>query len=144
VIGLALLTVLAGEVDAGAVGRLVAAQKGHAVVLNFWATWCAPCVKEFPELIALAAQRKDVVFLSVSIDDKDSRGELEAFVTKHHPPFPVYAKAAGDDQAFIDGVDPEWSGVVPVTLVFDPAGKRVALLQGEHTRADIEKAVGIK
>ena len=138
---LLLAAVLAGQVDGPAVGRAVAAHRGRPVVLTLWATWCEPCMKEFPDLVALARERKDVAFLSVSIDEPSDRKVLEDFVAARRPPFPVYARAAGPDEPFIDGVDREWSGVVPATLVYDREGKRVALLQGEHTRADIEKAL---
>lgn len=121
--------------------RLIASHRGRPVVLNLWATWCEPCVREFPALMALARARKDVFFLSVSIDDEEERPGLVAFVAGRRPPFPVYVRKPGPDDAFIDGIDPEWSGVVPATLVFDRHGKRVALLHGEHSRADIEKAL---
>lgn len=140
---LLLAATLAGEIDAAGLKRLVAAHKGRPVVVSFWATWCEPCIKEFPDLMALARERPDVAVVSVSIDDREGRGALEAFVAKHQPPFPVYARAPGDDQAFIDDVDPEWSGVVPATLVFGPDGRRTMLLQGEHSRAEIEKGMSV-
>ena len=133
--------VLAGQLDAAGVGRAVASHRGRPVVLTLWATWCDPCVKEFPDLMALARERRDVAFVSVSIDEPTDRPALEAFVGRRKPPFPVYMRTAGPDDAFIDGVDREWSGVVPATLVYDREGRRVALLQGEHTRGDIEKAL---
>lgn len=43
--------------------------KGKLVLLNFWATWCAPCKIEFPQMLELAANDKDIVFLAVSIDE---------------------------------------------------------------------------
>jgi thiol-disulfide isomerase/thioredoxin len=136
-----LAAVLAGQLDAAGVGRAVAAHRGRPVVLTLWATWCEPCVKEFPSLAALARERKDVAFVSVSIDEPSDRKTVEAFVSQRRPPFPVYLRAPGPDQAFIDGVDREWSGVVPATWVYDREGRRVALLQGEHSRADVEKAL---
>jgi hypothetical protein len=78
----------------------------------------------------------------VSIDEPGERAAVETFVARQRPPFPVFLKARGPDQAFIDAVDRDWSGVVPATLVFDREGRRSALLQGEHTRAQIEKAIG--
>jgi thiol-disulfide isomerase/thioredoxin len=141
VTALLLAAALAGQVDATGVHRAVAAQKGRPVLVNLWATWCAPCVEEFPALVALARDRKDVAVVSISIDDSSDRKAVETFVARQDPPFPVYLKANGDDEAFIDGVDREWSGVVPVTLIFDRSGKRVALLQGEHSKAEIEKAL---
>lgn len=140
-IALVLAGVLSGELDAPRLWRALDAYRGRPVVLSLWATWCKPCVEEFPVLIALARERKDVAVVSVSIDEKEDRGALETFVREKQPPFPVYAKAPGGDEAFINGVDPAWSGVVPATLVLGPDGKRLALIQGEHSRADIEKAL---
>lgn len=137
---LLLAGVLAGQVDAAGLSRALASYKGRPVIVNLWATWCSPCVREFPQLVALARERPDVAVVSVSIDE--DRVALEAFVAKHEPPFPVYAKTPGADEAFINGVDRDWSGVVPATLVLDRDGKRAALLQGEHSRADIERTLG--
>jgi thiol-disulfide isomerase/thioredoxin len=141
VTALLLAAALSGEIDAAGIHRALAAHKGRPVVLSLWATWCAPCVEEFPDLMAFARDHPGVSVLSVSIDDAQDRPALEAFVAERKPPFPVYAKAPGPDQAFIDGVDCEWSGVVPALVVFDRGGKRVALLQGERTREEIEMAL---
>ena len=140
-IALVLAGVLAGELDAPRLWRALDAYRGRPVVVSFWATWCKPCVEEFPVLMALARERKDLAVVSVSIDEKEDRGALEAFVREKGPPFPVYAKAPGDDEAFINGVDPAWSGVVPATLIVGPDGKRLALIQGEHSREEIERAI---
>lgn len=138
---LLLSSVLAGEVDAAAVHRLVAAQKGHPVLLNLWATWCAPCLAEFPELIRLAHDRPDLVIVSVSIDDASERAAAEKVVLKQKPPFPVYWKKPGEDEAFINGVDRRWSGSLPAVLIFDVDGRQTALLEGEHSRAELERAI---
>lgn len=140
-IALLLAAVLAGEVDAPALRKLIVERKGRPVVVSLWATWCEPCVKEFPELASLARRRSDVSFLSVSLDDQEDIPGLEAFVTQRQPPFPVYRKARGDDEAFIDALDAAWSGVIPATLVFTRDGKRAALLQGEHSMKEIERAI---
>lgn len=140
-IALVLAAALAGEVDAAALGKLVASHRGQPVVLTFWATWCAPCVKEFPELVSLARKRSDVAFVSVSIDDESDVPGIERIVAEGKPSFPVYRKADGRDNEFIEGVDKDWSGVVPATLVYDASGRRQALLQGEHSPAQIEKAL---
>jgi thiol-disulfide isomerase/thioredoxin len=144
VIAAALLLAAAASVpraDAPGVLKAVAAEKGKPVVLNFWATWCAPCVKEFPDLVALARDRKDVTVISVSIDDESEHPEVDAFVAKQKPSFRVYIKAPGKDEAFINGIDTKWSGSVPFTIVFDAAGKKAAQIEGEQTRAQLEKAL---
>jgi thiol-disulfide isomerase/thioredoxin len=132
---------VAGQVDAAGLKHVVAAHKGRPVVVSLWATWCAPCIKEFPELARLARERPELAIVSVSIDDPSDQDVLEKFVGEQRPPFPVYMKAPGPDEPFINGVDPEWSGVVPALVIFDTRGKRTALLQGERTRAEIEKAL---
>ncbi|HET7293000.1 MAG TPA: TlpA disulfide reductase family protein [Vicinamibacteria bacterium] len=138
---LLLLSSLAGEIDAPALRKLVLEHKGRPVVVSLWATWCEPCVKEFPELASLARRRPDVAFLSVSLDEQDDVAGLEAFVSRQRPPFPVFRKAPGKDDAFIDGLDAAWGGVIPATLVFGRDGRKAALLQGEHTMQAIERAV---
>ena len=132
---------LAGDLDAKGVHGAVQAKKGRPVVVNLWATWCAPCVAEFPGLVALAKERKDVAFISVTIDDPADRAAVETFLKKQQPTFPVYLKAAGSDEAFIAGIDEKWSGAVPLTLIYDATGKKTAQIEGEATRKSIEAAL---
>ncbi len=138
---LVLLSALAGEVDAVALRKLILERKGRPVVVSLWATWCEPCIKEFPELVALAQRRSDVAFLSISLDENEELPALEAFLARRRPPFPVYLKSRGNDDAFIDGLDAAWSGAIPATLVFSRDGRKAALLQGEHTMQAIEQAI---
>ncbi len=140
-IALLLLSALAGEVDAAALRKLIVERKGRPVVVSLWATWCEPCVKEFPELAALARRRTDVAFLSISLDEAEDLPAVEAFLDRRKPPFPVYRKGRGADDAFIESLDPAWSGAIPATLVFARDGRRAALLQGEHTMQAIERAI---
>jgi thiol-disulfide isomerase/thioredoxin len=141
-VSLSLLAIaLVGQLTADELHARVAQERGRAVVVNFWASWCEPCRKEFPVLSALARERGDVAWISVSIDDPSDRPAVEKLLREMAPPFPVYLKAAGPDQAFIDAVDPKWNGVVPMTLVFDAEGRRSALISGEHGRAQIERAL---
>lgn len=137
-------TLLAGDVDAQGLHRAVRAQRGRVVVVNLWATWCEPCVKEFPDFVALARDRRDVAVISVSIDDPGDRPAVLDFLKKQKPPFPVYMKADGNDEAFINGVDPKWSGAVPLTMIYDVSGKRIYFDEREVTRAELEKLLPVK
>ena len=104
--------------------QLVAAAKGEVVLINVWATWCGPCREEFPDLVRLQRdyrERKAQVWL-VSADDESDLAELKQFVAKRGVDFPIYLKAE-KDQEFINGLDPRWSGALPATFIFDPAGK---------------------
>ena len=55
--------------------------KGHAVVIHFWATWCAPCLQELPHLVNLARAKKEIIFLTVAVND--TRASLEIFFKQH-------------------------------------------------------------
>jgi thiol-disulfide isomerase/thioredoxin len=136
-----LAATLAGQLDSAGVLARVAQERGRPVVVNFWATWCAPCRKELPALAALARERPGVAWLSISIDDPADRPAVERLIVDLPGPLAVYLKAPGPDQAFIDGIDKKWSGVVPMTLIFDAQGVHRSRLTGEHGRAEIERAL---
>jgi thiol-disulfide isomerase/thioredoxin len=100
--------------------------QGKVLLVNFWATWCGPCVEEFPDLLRIAdGYRNDpgFKFLSVSTGHGDwstLRTETAAFLRARGYDVPVYADPQGAARAGLQGVDP---GVVPVTVLVDREGK---------------------
>jgi len=90
----------------------------HAiVVVNFWATWCGPCVVEIPHLNRLQQERPDVRIYGVSIDDAVLGREVFKFVDRHRIRYPVYVKErrSSEDpgQEWYENVD-----AIPITYVF--------------------------
>jgi thiol-disulfide isomerase/thioredoxin len=141
VTALLLAGVLAGTVTADDVHRLVAERRGTVVLLQLWASWCQPCVAEFPLLAQVAKERPGVQVVSVSVDDPQDLPTVEATIARLAPPFPVFAKAPGPDEPFINAVDKGWSGVLPALLIYDRDGRRARLLSGEQPAAEIARAV---
>lgn len=100
---------------------LAQTQNDTTYVINFWATWCAPCVKELPyfeKLHQVMADQKIKVIL-VSLDfRKDLESKLKPFLVQRQISASVAALVDSKQQLWIDKVDPNWSGAVPATLVY--------------------------
>lgn len=130
--------------DGPGLKRTVAAQKGKVTVVNLWATWCGPCVAEFPDLVQLhnKYRGKGLSFISVSIDDPEAKGQVVSFINKQKAAFPVYIRRTGDPEAFIRPLDKAWPGAVPVTYIFNKQGKLVGKpLVGSRSLAQFEAAI---
>lgn len=66
----------------------LAAQRGKWVLVNYWATWCVPCIKEMPDISAFVKGRKDVTAIGLAYEDSDPK-EIEAFLGKHPVSYPI-------------------------------------------------------
>ena len=130
-------------VNEAGIQKLLAAHKGKPLIVNFWATWCAPCREEMPALLALEKRlaAKGVKLLLISADEPGDDAKAAQFLTSVKAPSPWYIKRAANDDAFINSVDPKWSGALPATFVYDRSGKRVKTFIGEVEMKDIEAAV---
>lgn len=132
------------EISATTLREAIAGDEGHPVVLNAWATWCIPCRKEFPDLVALEKdlRSRGVRFRSVSVDTAEAyERQARPFLTKTGVTFPTWRKTDGDDEAFINALDPTWEGELPAVFLFDRQGKLVKRLSGEHDRDTLRREI---
>lgn len=130
-------------VDEASYAKMVAASKGKVLLVNFWATYCVPCRKEMPQLVALSAKYKarGLEFITVTADEPEQMKEAAAFLDKNKVPPPAYAKQAKDDDKFINMVDPKWSGALPASFLYDRRGRKVRSFFGEIKMAELEAAL---
>jgi thiol-disulfide isomerase/thioredoxin len=111
--------------------------KGRWVVVNFWATWCAPCVKEIPEIAAFAESAKAttaVIGVALDVDDKD---KTIAFARRVGLAYPL---VLGDDK-----IEKQFGGKMkglPTTVIYDPKGKRVYAKLGTVTQKSLAELTG--
>lgn len=107
-----------------------AALKGNVVVLNFWATWCQPCMSEIPELKQLAANSK-VKVVGIALD-QDGVKTVQPFVTSHQINYTVLV---GNEEVF-----QRFNGLgIPYTLLLDPSQRIVKIYRGPTTMATLEQ-----
>ena len=135
--GAALVPVTAADILA-----VVRRSESQAVLVNIWATWCQPCVEELPELLALRRDFRDRGFelLLVSADFDSELPQVRAFLAGQGIDFPTYFKSE-KDQAFINALSRDWSGALPASFLYGPAGELRQFWQGQTTRADLEQPI---
>lgn len=123
--------------------KMLAAQKGKVVLVDFWATWCVPCRKELPELAKLETKlkAKGLVLVPISADEPENEAAAREFLSKAGVKTQGYLKAPKDDDAFIRAIDAKWGGELPALVLYDKTGKKVQLWKGETTTAAIEAAI---
>ncbi|MSQ69158.1 MAG: TlpA family protein disulfide reductase [Gammaproteobacteria bacterium] len=118
--------------------RTLAQWRGQVLVVNFWATWCPPCLKEIPAFMELQRRlgKSGVQFLGVALD---GRSEVAAFVRQHELNYPTLA--GEEDVARYMQAQGNKIGALPFTLVFDRAGALRHTHQGEWPSAALEKVL---
>jgi thiol-disulfide isomerase/thioredoxin len=135
---------LAGELDAAGLREAVAREKGQVVLVNFWATWCVPCREEFPDLSRLQQRNRaaGLRVVGISTDFASQKAAIEKFLAERRPAFPNYRKkTGGDDQEFIEAVDPSWGGELPFSVLYDRSGKKVKVFSGKLPIAAAEREI---
>lgn len=122
--------------------QIIAASDSSAVLMNVWATWCIPCREEFPDLLQVFRDYRDrgLRLVLVSGDHRSQLSEVVSFLEEHGVDFPTYIKE-GKDMEFIDGLNPEWSGALPATFVYDGEGGLRSFWEGKASYETFEARV---
>ena len=98
--------------------KILRSTEKEILVVNFWATWCAPCVKELPYFESLYREKtanREIILVSLDFVEKIDR--VKSFVARKKIEAPVVLLDEIDYNSWIDKVDPSWEGAIPATLI---------------------------
>ncbi len=126
-------------IDAAGVAALRANGTKKYRLINLWATWCSPCVREFPDLVYLqrVLGMRPFELITISLDDPEHQNRVKSFLEKNHAATPAKLKkiaktegrkgnhylftGTGQDE-LTAALDPDWPGPLPHTIIVDPSG----------------------
>ncbi|MEP0270938.1 TlpA family protein disulfide reductase [Ekhidna sp.] len=114
--------------------------ESELTVFNFWATWCAPCIKELPYFDELESKNTNIKVYLVSIDFQNEVERVKKFVTKRALNSDVLFLDEKDPDTYMSKVSQEWSGAIPATLFVTDLGKTY-FHEKAFTKEELEKTV---
>lgn len=121
---------------------LIANRNGKILLLNIWATWCVPCREEFPDIIQLSKNFRDIEVVAISADFPDEvETHIIPFLQKMNVPFRVFVADFANQDEFFSVFDKRWGGEIPATFIYDTTGKQFAFMRGKHSYAEFKNVV---
>ncbi len=129
--------------DEPGVRRVVKNDSAKLLLINVWATWCGPCVVEFPTLVTVNRMYRGRPFelVTISADSPGKRADALAFLRKQQASGRNYIFAPDNIYKLVEAVDPAWRGSLPYTILVAPGGRILYRKMGEVDALQLKKAI---
>jgi peroxiredoxin len=130
-------------IDEGGLKELISNKTDKLRLINVWATWCGPCVTEFPDFMQInhMYRNRDFEFITVSADNPDKKDKALKFLQGKRASNKNYIFHVEDKYKLIEAIDPDWQGALPYTILVEPGGKIVYSKQGPIDSQKMKKAI---
>jgi thiol-disulfide isomerase/thioredoxin len=131
------------KISKSGIADLIANKSEKLRFINVWATWCGPCVIEYPELVKLQRiyGNRNFEFISLSADKPSGANKVLEFLKTKHSPVQNYLFNSDDKYALIEAIDPNWNGALPYSLLIEPGGKVIYYIQGSVNLLELKKKI---
>ena len=125
-----------------ALQKILNTKSDQIQVINFWATWCAPCVKELPLLEKLNAQKDlNAKITLINLDYADKLDKVNEFMVRKNIQSEVLLLDEIDYNSWIDKVDRSWSGAIPATLIINSRTGKRKFLEKQLKEGELENLI---
>jgi len=132
------------KIDKPGLEKVIKERNGKVLLLNIWATWCAPCREEFPDLVKLAADFRDkkVELIGISIDyPEEVKQKIIPFLKKQKTNFNNYVASFKNDEELINMINKDWNGAIPATIIYNTEGKMDYFIEGKRTYMEFAESI---
>ncbi|MCP9753757.1 redoxin [Lacihabitans sp. CCS-44] len=131
------------KIDLEGMKSLIGKTEGKFRLINFWATWCGPCVAEFSALVETDKmyRNRDFDFVTISMDDFKVQEKALTFLKKKYASNKNYIFGSEKKYDLIEAVDPKWQGALPYTVLVSPEGKVVFRQSGIINITELRTAI---
>ena len=131
------------EISTEGVNALVQQKPKKLRLINVWATWCGPCVTEFPDLVEinLMYRNRDFEFISISADKLANKEKVLEFLKNKHASGSNYIFNGADNYALIEAVDENWQGAIPYTMLIGSDGEIIYAQQDAIDPLEVKRKI---
>jgi thiol-disulfide isomerase/thioredoxin len=131
------------KISKSGIATLITNKSAKLRLINVWATWCGPCIIEYPELVNIQRMYGDrkFEFVSVCADKPGNMDNVLEFLKSRHSANSNYIFDLNDKYALINAINPEWNGALPYSMLVEPGGKIVYSMQGAVDLLELKKKI---
>jgi thiol-disulfide isomerase/thioredoxin len=139
----AVLPVAVENIDTSGIKELIRNKSDKLRLINVWASWCGPCVQEFPDLVIIDRiyRSREFEFVSINADKLSRKDNVLKFLQKDEASNKNYIFNSDNNSELVESIDPQWSGALPYTMLIEQGGKVIYRLQGPINMLEMRKLI---